>query len=158
MGVGIALDQPAARQHFHAQIVAALGPLTEVTLSAVRVYLAQFREDAGAPTDPIVKILTDQVASMHLLIGSTHGKAANTINMDQRMTYQNYALRLQSSMCNLISTLSQYRNSLQPQRRAGARGADDKPTPSARGREGQQEKPDTPPSEDREKGAHASVP
>ena len=52
-----------------------------VDVTAVRLFLIQFREDAGSPHDAVERVLVDQLAMVHLKIAEMYSLAAATSDL-----------------------------------------------------------------------------
>jgi hypothetical protein len=67
----------------------------------------QLLKDAGSPTDPITRMLLEQMALAHLHIGVLHTKAATTDSTDAAKAYLGAAARLQSEFRRLALALKE---------------------------------------------------
>ena len=103
--------------YFPAQVLDsfALGDLASVT--AIRLFLARFREEAGASGDAVEKVLLDQLAVAHLKVGELYALVAGASNLEFKQLYYNAAARLIGSICQLVATLTHYRTGAQAPRR-----------------------------------------
>jgi hypothetical protein len=131
---------------FPAQVLASLKLDDKASISAARLFLARFREEAGAPQDPVEKLLLDQLVVAHLKVGELYAQAAGATKLEFKQLYGNAAARLLGGVCQLVSTLAAYRASARPGRReiraqdtegAGGRGPEEKGSGPAAGHEKQ---------------------
>ena len=74
----------------------AMHPLLGNTLDLMtcQAYLEEFVRDAGDPQDPIARLLVEQLATAHQLIGRYHIRAATTTNLEEAKVYLAAAARL----------------------------------------------------------------
>jgi hypothetical protein len=75
---------------------------------------ARFRKRARATTDPIERILLDQLVLTNLKVAEMHAKASVAKHTDQAQVFLGAAARLLGSICQLTSTLAEYRSSRRP--------------------------------------------
>ena len=61
---------------------------------AYKVYLEQLIEDAGSPTDPIERMLLEQLALAHFRIGQLHVKAGLAEGIEAVKVYNSVAARM----------------------------------------------------------------
>jgi hypothetical protein len=109
-----ALDRQAAvlqNLYFPAQVLAALKLDDKASVTAARLFLARFREEAGQAGDGIERVLLDQLAVAHLTTAALHAQAAGATNSEFKQHYSNAAVRLVGAVCQLVSTLASYRAS-----------------------------------------------
>jgi hypothetical protein len=66
---------------FPAQVLTALSLEEKGSVTAVRLFLARFREDAGPPGDAVEKLLLDQLVVAHLKIGELYALAATATKL-----------------------------------------------------------------------------
>ena len=97
---------------FQSQVLTSLGLDDKASVTAVRLFLVQFREEAGASNDPVEKVLLDQLIVAHLKVGELYALAAETTKLEFKQLYSGAAARLLSGICQLVSTLTSYRASL----------------------------------------------
>jgi hypothetical protein len=102
---------------FPSQVVSALALDDQVTVTAVRLFLGQFREEAGGPRDAVEKVLLDQLIVAHLKIGELYALGAETTKLEFKQLYSNAASRLIAAVCQLVSALVSYRSSARPRHR-----------------------------------------
>jgi hypothetical protein len=112
-----------ANVFFPAQVITALSLGEQATVTAVRLFLAQFREEAGGPRDAVEKVLLDQLIVAHLKIGELYALGAETAKLEFKQLYSNAAARLLGTVCQLVSTLASYRSSRRPRRRRPRKAA-----------------------------------
>src|SRR5262249_39120398 len=91
-----------------------------MSVTAVRLFLARFREEAGTPRDAIEKLLLDQLIVAHMQVGRLYALAAATDRPEVAASYLNTASRLVASVCQLVATLAGYRKAVSPRRRRRA--------------------------------------
>jgi hypothetical protein len=106
---------------FPAQVLASLRLDDKATVTAVRLFLTRFREEAGPPRDGVERILLDQVVVAHLKVGELYALAAATSKLEFKQLYSNAAVRLLEVLCRLVTTLTSYRASASRRRRPGRR-------------------------------------
>jgi hypothetical protein len=106
---------------FPAQVLAALGLDDTASITAARLFLARFREEAGRAADSVEKVLLDQLAVAHLKVGELYALAAGATNLDFKSMYNNAAARLLGALCQLVATLASYRSSARSRRKTVAR-------------------------------------
>lgn len=97
---------------FPTQMLHALGVSDDLTVSAARVYLLNFRQDAGEPQDPVERVLLDQIAMSHLRVGRFHALAEETSNIELKSMYVGAATRLLREITRTVGALVTYRASL----------------------------------------------
>jgi hypothetical protein len=102
---------------FPSQVLAALSLEDHASVTAVRLALSRFREEAGPPQDGVEAILLDQLLVAHLKIGELHALAAQTPRLEFKQLYSNAGSRLIAAVCQLVTTLASYRSSVRPRRR-----------------------------------------
>jgi hypothetical protein len=131
---------------FPAQVLAALGLDDKASISAARLFLARFREEAGQAGDAVEKVLLDQLIVAHLKIGELYALGAQATRLEFKQLYGNAAARLLGAVCQLVSTLAAYRASARPGRReprvrdtegAGGPGCEEERSGPAAGQENQ---------------------
>jgi hypothetical protein len=108
---------------FPAQVLGSLGLGEGTSVTAVRLFLARFREEAGAAGDGIERILLDQLVVAHLKVGELYALAAGATNLEFKALYHNTAARLLTAVCQLVATIGTYRASTRPRRRTKGRRA-----------------------------------
>lgn len=82
-----------------------------MNLFSVRVLLARMHDETGDRSDPIAKMLVDQIFAGHLHIAKLRADAAATNDFEFKRLYFNSAARLQSELCKTVQTLIDYRAS-----------------------------------------------
>jgi hypothetical protein len=102
---------------FPSQVVSALSLDGEVSVTAVRLFLSKFREEAGGPRDAVERVLLDQLIVGHLKIGELYALGAETTKLEFKQLYSNAASKLIAAVCLLVSTLASYRSSMRPRHR-----------------------------------------
>ena len=76
---------------------------------AFRVYLDNFLRDAGAPTDPLERLLLEQAAFASLRVADLHTQAAGAKSVDAVKVFTAAAARLLGEVRRLAVTLKVYR-------------------------------------------------
>jgi hypothetical protein len=102
---------------FPAQVITALSLGDQASVAAVRLFLAQFRVEAGGPRDAVEQVLLDQLIVAHLKIGELYALGAETTKLEFKQLYSNTASKLIAAVCQLVSTLASYRTSARPRHR-----------------------------------------
>src|SRR5262249_42313548 len=90
--------------------------------TAVRLFFARFRQEAGGAEDPVERLLLDQLLAAHVKAAEMYAAGAGATNIEFVRAYQNAAARLLTGICQLVSTLTAYRASVRPRRRRGKAG------------------------------------
>jgi hypothetical protein len=103
--------------YFPAQILASLGLEEHASVTAARLFLARFREEAGQAADSVEKVLLDQLAVAHLKIGELYALSSQSTNIEFKKMYNNAAARLLGGVCQLVATLAAYRASARPRQK-----------------------------------------
>ncbi len=102
---------------FPMDAVHALSLREDVSVTGMRVFLAQFRQDAGATGDVIERLLIDQLALAHFRAGRLHALAEETTQLEFRRLYIAAAARLLTAICQTVDTLRNYRDSSRRQKK-----------------------------------------
>ncbi len=97
---------------FPTQMLHALRLDDSVSVTAVRLFLATFRRDAGEDQDAVEKLLLDQLALAHFKVGQLHAAAENAGSIDFKGMYLAAATRLLREISRTVETLVNYRASL----------------------------------------------
>ncbi len=113
-----------------------------IDIPAFKAYLDTFLKDAGSPTDPVERMLLEQLALAHHSIGRLHFRAGITENLDATTACHAAAARLQAEFRRTALALHEYREKTgkkqaNPEPRQTAKGKG-----SARGRNGAAANPD----------------
>lgn len=96
---------------FQGEFLAAAGVDKEVSSVGARAHLLQFREAAGAPTDPVEQLLLDVLALARLRLARVHALSEQATSPELIRTYLLAGCRLQSEISKTILTLAAYRSS-----------------------------------------------
>jgi hypothetical protein len=102
---------------FPAQVLAALGLEEHASVTAARLFLARFREEAGQAADGVERVLLDQLVVAHLKIGELYALSTGTTNLEFKRLYTNGAARLLGAVCQLVATLAAYRAATRPRQK-----------------------------------------
>ena len=81
----------------------------EVGPESFKLYLLKVMEDAGNPTDPIERMLIEQICLAHHNVGRLHVKAASAEHLEEARVYIGAAALLTGEFRRSISTLKSYR-------------------------------------------------
>ena len=81
----------------------------EVGPESYKHYLLKVLEDAGDPTDPIERMLIEQICLAHHNIGRLYIKAASAEHLEEARVYIGAAALLAGEFRRSISTLKSYR-------------------------------------------------
>jgi hypothetical protein len=95
--------------YFPAQLGAALG-LDDGVTDGARLFLAEFRQEAGSPTDPVERLLVDQLALTHLVIARLQAQAAEATQLEFKKLYFDTGVRLLGEIRQGALALQSYRN------------------------------------------------
>ena len=82
---------------------------TKFSPESFAVYLDQLLEEAGHPTDPIERMLIEQIAMAHHNIGRLHVKTSTAETHDQVKVYSNAASGLLGEFRRVVLALKNYR-------------------------------------------------
>ena len=105
------------REAFFPSMMAAAIPVTkDIGASAFRLYLNQLLQDAGNPTDPIERMLLEQLALAHYRIAELHVQVEQSRTAEEVKVYSTAAVRLTGEFRRLALALRQYRQPLLPKR------------------------------------------
>src|SRR4051794_7358123 len=88
---------------------ASAGVFPLVEAAAYTAYLEQLLEDAGDPSDPIERMLVEQLAQAHHAVGRLYFKAANSESVDAAGVYLAAAARLMNEFRKSTLALKSYR-------------------------------------------------
>jgi hypothetical protein len=102
---------------FASHMLAGMSVDGTASVTSVRLLFAHFRQEAGGSTDPVEKVLLDQLLAAHIKVAELYALAARATNIEFVRAYQNAAARLLGMLCQLVATLSAYRSSRRPRRR-----------------------------------------
>jgi hypothetical protein len=83
--------------------------MPENALPALATYVTQLLKDAGDPTDPVERMMIEQIALAHHNIGQLYVRAAVATNADQVQVYYAAAARLTSEFRRLALAWKAYR-------------------------------------------------
>lgn len=97
-------------------------------LPAFKIYLDSFLKDAGSPTDPVERLLLEQLFLGHHAAGRLHFRAGTTENLEAITAYLAAAARLMAECRRTTLALQGYREA------ANRKPASDTPRRSARTR------------------------
>ena len=89
-----------------------VGP--DVSPESFVAYLDQLVEEAGQPTDPIERMLIEQIAMAHHNIGRLYVRAASAETLDQVNVYNAAAARLLAEFRRAVLALKTYREPTPP--------------------------------------------
>jgi hypothetical protein len=99
---------------FPAEALGALGLDATVGVTTLRMYFSRFREKARASADPVERILLDHLVLTNLKIAEMHAKATVAKRTEHVQVFNNGAAKLLGCLCQLTSTLVEYRSSRRP--------------------------------------------
>jgi hypothetical protein len=122
---------------FPAQVLASLSLDGTASVSAMRLVLARFREEADSPSDPVEKLLLDQLMVAHLKVGELYAQAAATPKLEFKQLYGNAAARLLGAICQLVSTLTTYRTATRRTQRRSIKATRQTPKPARKNQDSQ---------------------
>jgi len=97
---------------FPAAMASALPIGNEVGPSGFKLYLDQLVQDAGAPTDPVERMLLEQLALAHQRVAKLHAQAEEAKSADAAKVYLVAAIRLTGELRRLALAVRQYRDPL----------------------------------------------
>jgi hypothetical protein len=80
-----------------------------VTASGFKVYLDRLLEQAGDPSDPLERMMVQQIALAHHRIAQLHAKAAEARTVDAAKQYSVVAIRLTGEARRMFLAVKQYR-------------------------------------------------
>ncbi|HVS39671.1 MAG TPA: hypothetical protein VMS17_29210 [Gemmataceae bacterium] len=95
---------------FPALIAAALRLDGSINTKSYCLYLDQMLEACGSPTDPIERMMVEQLCLLHFRIGQVHGGAAEASNSEIERQYNGMAARLLSEFRQTALALRHYRS------------------------------------------------
>jgi hypothetical protein len=84
-----------------------------------RTYLEDFVRDAGNPTDPIERVLLEQLGFAHLRVAQLHANAAQAGQVEAARVYTSAAARLLAELRRLALAVKGYRQSASDGESAG---------------------------------------
>src|SRR5262249_9588915 len=102
---------------FASQMLAGLSLDGTASVTAVRLFFAHFRQEAGGAKDPVERLLLDQLLAAHVKVAELYALAAQTPRLEVKQLYGNAAVRLLGAVGQLVSTLASYRSSVRPRHR-----------------------------------------
>jgi hypothetical protein len=76
------------------------------------VYLSNYLQEAGSPTDPIERMLLEQLAWAHHVLGRLHVHAGSRDNVEEAKVYHAAAARLMGEFRRSALALQSYRQGL----------------------------------------------
>ena len=94
---------------FPASMAAAIPLGSQVGASGFKIYLDRLLEDAGSPTDPIEKMMIEQLALAHHRIAQLHVQADSAETVDAKKVYAAAAVRLTGEFRRLGLAIRVYR-------------------------------------------------
>jgi hypothetical protein len=114
-----------------AYLYGALAPLVgnAFDVATFQLYLEGFLAEAGAPTDPVERLLLEQLVLAHHVIGRLHVHAGSRQAIDEVKAYHAAAVRLMAEVRRTALALQSYRQaaakqpSSEPQPRPAVNGA-----------------------------------
>src|SRR5262249_41618823 len=95
---------------FPATMAAALSPSNQVEAGGYRVFLERIFEESGNPTDPIERMMIQQLALAHYRIGELHIEAANAKGTETTKLYTTATGKLLGEFRRLALALREYRS------------------------------------------------
>jgi len=95
---------------FPSDFVRAAGLDQEVSDVGARLHLLQFREAAGATTDPVEQLLLDVLSLARVRVARVHALAEHAKSPELIKTYLNTGCRLMSEIAKTVLALSAYRS------------------------------------------------
>jgi len=95
--------------YFPGQMIIALGLDGTINLIAARLFLEQFRHDAGASEDPVERLLLDQLALAHLRLGRLQAQAEQAQQLEFKKLYLDAVARLLGEVSKMALVLPEYR-------------------------------------------------
>jgi len=104
--------QPASVSYLYAVASRVVGP--NVSPESFVVYLDQILDEAGQPTDPIERMLIEQIAMAHHNIGRLYVRASLAETLDQVNVYNAAAARLLAEFRRATLALKKYREPTPP--------------------------------------------
>ncbi|MEI8374135.1 MAG: hypothetical protein WCJ35_15030 [Planctomycetota bacterium] len=81
----------------------------EVGGSGFKLYLDKLRRESGDPSDPIERMMVEQIAMAHFRIGQLHARAESAKTSEESKIFLGAAARLTSEFRRLALALKQYR-------------------------------------------------
>lgn len=81
---------------------------------AYQKYLQKLLEESGSPTDPVQRMLIEQLALAHFRVGDLHVAAAQAQSMEAAKVLNSAAVRLQAEFRRSALALSDYRSRRSP--------------------------------------------
>jgi len=94
---------------FAASMASSITVGNDVSASGFKVYLDRLLEQAGNPTDPLERIMLQEVALAHYRIAQLHAKAAEARTVDAAKQYSVVAIRLTGELRRMFLAIKQYR-------------------------------------------------
>jgi hypothetical protein len=94
---------------FAVNVTAAVPLGEQVGPSGWKIYLDQFVRDADDPSDPIERLMLQQLALAHYRVGELHAQAAQAQSVEAMKLYSAAATRLTGELRRLALALRQYR-------------------------------------------------
>ena len=108
----------------------------EVGPESFKLYLLKVMEDAGNPTDPIERMLVEQICLAHHNIGRLHVKAASAQSLEEARIYVGAAALLTGEFRRCVLALKAYRGQDKVHGRQAGGYARRPDRPARRGRHG----------------------
>lgn len=94
-----------------AALAAALNMDGRIDGNACRIYLDRFLEDAGDPSDPVQRVLLEQVAVLRLRLADLHTQAARAKSVEATKILTGATARLLGEVRRLAVTLRELKGS-----------------------------------------------
>lgn len=94
---------------FPASMAAAIPLSKEVGASGFKIYLDRLLKDAGNPTDPIERMMIEQLAMAHHRIAQLHVQTETADTVEGKKAYAAAAVRLTGEFRRLSLAIRQYR-------------------------------------------------
>jgi hypothetical protein len=89
----------------------AISPPGKVNFEVVAAYRDQFLADAGAPTDPLERVMIEQVATCHAMLMYTHSYHTMCDRVDHREIYSNAGANMMAELRRMVLAIKDYRTS-----------------------------------------------
>jgi hypothetical protein len=97
--------------YYPSMTLASLGLDENTSIIGMRLVLARFKEAAGNPSDPVERLLLDQLATAHFKIPALFARSEEATSIDFKALYLSAATKLLSTLGQLVTVLSTYRTS-----------------------------------------------
>jgi hypothetical protein len=139
------LPRLAPATYLYGAATGLLGPAFEIPV--FEVYLAGYLRDAGDPGDPVERMLLEQLAWAHHVLGRLHVQAASRDNIEEVTALHAAAARLMGEFRRSALALKSYRQPAATPAAVGTAEAGKDAPPAAFGRPGRRQKKDSRKSE-----------